>query len=81
MIMLYEFVVWWYTAGWVEAVNRTGNHILAIWRMFSVPVLLRTLFSPWKRIVSAGGKTIGETMRAAGDNLFVVKVSYWIGVR
>lgn len=37
---------------------------------FSVEQLMRTLFEPWRRIVSYPGASLEEKMKAWGDNLF-----------
>jgi len=46
------YLVWWYAqepAYLWRAVNVTSNKIL---NLFSVPILIRTLFDPWKRDVT-----------------------------
>ena len=69
MIMLVELIVWWYGRGWYDALWRINRHIRAIWRMFSVGILLKTLFDPWKRITPAPGAGLDAAMRAMVDNL------------
>lgn len=67
--MLLEFWTWWYGPGWAELVQRVGQRLAGVWRMFSIDILLRTLFSPWKRIVAAPGKSIDQIFRGMIDNL------------
>jgi len=60
---------WWYEKGWATVLNsfkKRTSHILAY---FSVVTLLRTLFSPWRRIISFPGQSIQAHFYAAIDNL------------
>ena len=38
--------------------------------MFSMRQLLRTLFAPWKRIITPPGRSLEDRLRAVGDNAF-----------
>lgn len=67
--MLFEFFVWWYGPGWLLAWKNSLEWVRKVQLSFSIDVLLKTLFSPWKRIVSFGGRSIDEKFRAAIDNL------------
>ena len=59
---------WWYGPGWFRAWNSLGGRLKRTYYGFSVPQLSRTLFSPWRRIVSLGGGSIGDRLRAMVDN-------------
>ena len=62
------FIRWWYGAGWktlARNVQRRGQRTID---SFSVPTLVRTLFAPWKRIVTKPGAGIDAHLRAMGDN-------------
>ncbi len=59
---------WWYSAGWLSAIEHGERRIIATYRLFSIPILLRTLASPWRRIITAPGAGIGAHIRAGVDN-------------
>jgi len=67
--MFFEFFTWWYGKGWLEAWLRIRQWITKVQLEFSIPVLLHTLFSPWKQIISFPGRSLGDKFRAALDNL------------
>lgn len=67
--MLIEMFRWWYGQGWMATVHRVGAWTSGIERAFSLTLLLKTLFSPWRRIISPGGRGIDGVVRAALDNL------------
>lgn len=84
--MFLEFFFWWYGAGWLDISRRIGGRVVAILHLFSVPILLTTLFSPWKRIISPPGRSIDQIFRGMIDNLvsrtvgFVVRLFVLIAV-
>ena len=60
---------WWYGQGWKMALRSIGNAVGGISKLFSVPILARTLFAPWKRIVTYPGASLEAKLRAYGDNI------------
>jgi hypothetical protein len=68
-LMILELLRWWYGTGWLQAARRIITWTEGTLRVFSVRLLLRTLFSPWRRIVSVGARSFDQKMRAALDNL------------
>lgn len=61
---------WWYGAGWRQRVSMLREHIAATTDYFSIDLLLRTLFAPFRQI--SAGKVqgpIGVQMRAFFDRL------------
>lgn len=75
-----SLVTWWYSKGWLNAVTNLESMVTGISRLFSVPILLRTLFAPWKRIISYPGSSLDAKIRAFADNMvsravgFVVRI-------
>jgi len=65
-----EFFTWWYSQGWLRRWQGIGHHISKTTQVFSIPTLLRTLFEPWRRIISYPGAGLGNHFRAMIDNLF-----------
>lgn len=63
------FIKWWYGAGWLEQAQAIRRRVTNIGGMFSVPILLRTMFAPWKQTVS-----IPRRDQALND-----KIQAWIG--
>lgn len=68
MAMIIELFRWWYGPGLLQVVRSITLWPKNVQRNFSVPLLLRNLFEPWRRIVSFGGKSVGMQFRAMIDN-------------
>lgn len=62
---------WWYGSGWLRHVKRSYVGVLRVADFFSLGLLLKTLFSPYKQI-SAGGVQgpFPVVFRAFLDRLF-----------
>ena len=75
LMLVIGFIQWWYTTGWADAGRRVLDQARHVYRNFSIPTLLRTLFLPWRRIVSASDGPLTERLRAMVDNL----VSRFVG--
>ena len=61
---------WWYTTGWRQRVVMAREHLAALVDYFSIDLLLRTLFSPFRQI--SAGKVqgpLGVQLRAWLDRL------------
>jgi hypothetical protein len=62
---------WWYGAGWKLQLSRTKERLAGSYDYFSIGLLIKTLFSPYRQI-SAGriNGPIGLQLRAFVDRLF-----------
>lgn len=78
--MLIEFFAWWYGKGWLEAGKQCLAMIKAAQLSFSIPELLKTLFAPWKRIITFPGRSLDEKMRAALDNLVSRTIGFFVRI-
>ena len=61
---------WWYGAGWKHCALAVRDNLHSVFDYFSIDLLLKTLFSPWRQI--SAGKVRGNIemqMRALFDNL------------
>lgn len=67
MFMLGLFT-WWYGAGWRGALTSGKQRLQTLADAFSISTLLRTLFAPWRRIVTQPGAGLDAKLRAMGDN-------------
>lgn len=68
-MLVLQMFAWWYGEGWRMAARSISRGIRGISRLFSVPILARTLFAPWKRIISYPGASLDAKLRAYGDNV------------
>ncbi|HSX45751.1 MAG TPA: hypothetical protein VLG27_01960 [Candidatus Saccharimonadia bacterium] len=69
-MLVTAFFSWWYGAGWEKVMASFGTRQTAVMELFSVTQLLRTLFAPWRRIITYPGASLAERMHAWGDNTF-----------
>lgn len=78
--MIFEMLHWWYASGWLQTFRRIQTWTLGVERAFSLTLLFRTLFAPWRRIITVGGKGLDARIHAMLDNLtsrcvgFVVRI-------
>ncbi len=63
---------WWYGSGWKKIARLLVEKLVTAEDYFSVDLLLRTLFSPFRQISadSMRGGTLGDKLRALSDKLF-----------
>ena len=75
-----EFFIWWYTRGWSRTVLDLRRRLTNTLRLFSVPILARTLFAPWRRIVTYPAAGLAGRLKAMGDNLVSRSVGFVVRV-
>jgi hypothetical protein len=80
MYMILEMLRWWYSTGWLQAMERIISWPRGLGRSFSVSLLLRTLLAPWRRIVSVGGRSLDDKMRNAADNLISRFIGFFVRI-
>lgn len=76
--MIFEMLRWWYISGWIQAARRVKTWTMGVERAFSLSLLAKTLFAPWRRIVTMSGKSLDAQMRAMLDNLVSRCVGFFI---
>lgn len=68
-MLISEFFTWWYGAGWSQTITDLKRRLDKTIQMFSIPVILRTLFAPWRRIITPPGKSLDTRFRSFIDNM------------
>lgn len=72
MVMaIFSIFSWWYGRGFQEQLGRIRDMFASIYDYFSIDLLLKTLFAPFRQI--SAGKVrgpIGVQLRAFADRLF-----------
>ena len=66
------FISWWYSAGWTNAFYAIICRVHILAKELSMPILLATLFEPWKQISFNGGVNVSfdTKLRLMFDNIF-----------
>ncbi len=61
-------ILWWYSGGIVELMRRIGHRFAGVADFFSIGLLLRTLFAPFRQIdAGVNGKSLSDKLRALLD--------------
>ena len=68
-MLIVQLFTWWYGPGWLQIVKNFWSRLIKVSHIFSVPILLRTLLAPWRRIITYPGAGLDAKLRALGDNL------------
>lgn len=77
MVMLVvAFFSWWYGRGWLSIATNIGPRLQGIAAGFSAGQLLRTLFQPWRRIITYPGDSFSTKLKALGDNIISRAVGF-----
>lgn len=74
------FFSWWYTQGWKNIAVSLRPRLRKTSSQFSVKVLIRTLFSPWRRIISYPRAGLSEHIQAAIDNLVSRAIGFFVRI-
>jgi hypothetical protein len=70
-MLLVGLFSWWYGAGWRDQVSRVGDTMISTNDWFSIPLLFKTFFAPFRQIsANETGNDISSRFRAWGDRLF-----------
>lgn len=65
-----DYFVWWYSSGFLRLLKYLKAFIIILADNFSVRILVRTFFQPWKRdVTSTKGLSLDRRLRVWGWNL------------
>ena len=85
-MFLISFFTWWYGAGWMRLPREIRQRIRYITQFFSLTIILKTLFAPWKRdIAYATSPALEDRFNALIGNLvsrfigFLIRIFFMIG--
>ena len=77
-MLILSFFQWWYGPGWRQVHSAIGSRATGIIAAFSVPQLLRTLFAPWRRIITYPGASLEARFRAWVDNMVSRVIGFFV---
>ena len=76
--MLMAFIYWWYGQGWQEVAGSFKPRLQSVMDSFSVRQLSKTLFAPWRRIITPPGRSLEDKLRAWADNMFSRVIGFFV---
>jgi len=79
-MLLVAFIRWWYGDGWVRTIKKSKSSLVGLAQSYSILILLKTLFAPWKQI-NAGNPAnmaIGDRFRQLLDKLISRFVGFMV---
>lgn len=68
-MLVLELFKWWYGPGWWDLGRNYRRFLADVYTYFSIALLSKTLFAPWKRIVTPSSGALPDRLRAVADNL------------
>lgn len=68
-MLVLELFSWWYGRGWGIVADNMRRRLVRTSHIFSLPILVRTLFAPWRRIMTYPGIGLADHVRAIADNM------------
>lgn len=79
-MLLTDFFSWWYTAGWKNTLLNTRRLLGDFAANFSIAILLKTLFAPWKQLDARlpANPTLGDRLRHIVDKLISRVVGFMV---
>jgi hypothetical protein len=77
-MMFTQFCIWWYGRGWHDLVRSFSARLRKTSEAFSVPLLLRTLFAPWRRIITHPGASLNDHFHAWLDNMVSRVIGFFV---
>ncbi|HSX27820.1 MAG TPA: hypothetical protein VLF60_00005, partial [Candidatus Saccharimonadales bacterium] len=78
-MLVASFFSWWYGAGWRMNASQVAHRLSRTSEFFSITLLLRTLFSPYRQISAAGVRgNISVQLRAMLDRIVSRFVGFFV---
>ncbi len=77
-MLAFSIFTWWYGQGWSAVAKNISQILSGISKLFSVPLLMRTLFAPWRRIITYPGASLDTKLRAYGDNIVSRAIGFMV---
>ncbi|MCC6290465.1 hypothetical protein IT398_00045 [Candidatus Nomurabacteria bacterium] len=80
LVLPFNYLVWHYTVAWGDLSRIYRDFLWFIYHFFSLPVLLKTLFSPWRRLGEAypGRFNLSEIFASFFINTFMRLIGFLI---